>query len=131
MKINGIYLMGCWLSVVGCWLLLVGCRLLVVGCWLLVVGCWLSVAGLDCPVTRVTQWLAGAHETDILTNNQQPTTDNRQPITNNQQPPPTNACGRSRGHASELGDRSYEARPIFPFRGSDQPFGYPIPRAFA
>ena len=37
-------------------------------------GCWLLVAGLDCPVTRVTQWLAGAHETDILTNNQQPTT---------------------------------------------------------
>ena len=29
MKINGIYLMGCWLLVVGCWLLLVGCRLLV------------------------------------------------------------------------------------------------------
>ena len=106
MKINGIYLMGCWLSVVGC-------RLLVAGCWLL-------VAGLDCPVTRATQWLAGAHETDILTNNQQPTT-----------APPTNACGRSRGHASEQGDRSYEARPIFPFRGSDQPFGYPIPRAFA
>ena len=49
MKINGIYLMGCWL---------------------LVVGYWLLVAGLDCPVTRVTQWLAGAHETDILTNNQ-------------------------------------------------------------
>ena len=91
---------------------------------LLVVGYWLLVAGLDCPVTRVTQWLAGAHETGILTDNQQPTT-------NNQQPPPTNACGRSRGHASEQGDRSYEARPIFPFRGSDQPFGYPIPRAFA
>ena len=54
MKINGNYLMGC--------------RLLVVGYRLL-------VAGLDCPVTRVTQWLAGAHETDILTNNQQPTTD--------------------------------------------------------
>ena len=34
MKINGIYLMGCWLSVVGCWLSVVGCRLLVVGCWL-------------------------------------------------------------------------------------------------
>ena len=33
-------------------------------------GCWLSVAGLDCPVTRATQWLAGAHETDILTDNQ-------------------------------------------------------------
>ena len=115
------------LLVVGCWLLVVGYRLLVVGYWLL-------VAGLDCPVTRVTQWLAGAHETDILTNNQQPTTDNRKPTTNNQQPttaPPTNACERSRGHASEQGDRSYEARPIFPFRGSDQPFGYPIPRAFA
>ena len=56
MKINGIYLMGCWL-------LLVGYRLLVVGYWLL-------VAGLDCPVTRVTQWLAGVHETDILANNQ-------------------------------------------------------------
>ena len=96
--------------------------LLVVGCRLLVIGCWLLVAGLDCPVTRVTPWLAGAHETDILTNKQQPTTNNR---------PPTNACGRSRGHASEQGDRSYEARPIFPFRGSDQPFGYPIPRAFA
>ena len=102
------------LLVVGCWLLVVGYRLLVVGYWLL-------VAGLDCPVTRVTQWLAGAHETDILT-------DNRKPITNT---PPTNACGRSRGHASEQGDRSYEVRPIFPFRGSDQPFGYPIPRAFA
>ena len=123
-------------------LLVVGCRLLVVACWLSVVGyllsvvgCRLLVAGLDCPVTRVTQWLAGAHETDILTDNRKPTTDN-QPITNNQQPttnnhPPTNACGRSRGHASEQGDRSYEARPIFPFRGSDQPFGYPIPRAFA
>ena len=48
MKINGIYLMGCWLSVVGSWLL---------------------VAGLDCPVTRTTQWLAGAHETGILTDN--------------------------------------------------------------
>ena len=110
-------------------LLVVGCWLLVVGYRLLVVGYWLSVAGLDCPVTRVTQWLAGAHETDILTNNQQPTTNNRKPTTNNR--PPTNACGRSRGHASEQGDRSYEARPIFPFRGSDQPFGYPIPRAFA
>ena len=55
MKINGIYLMGCWL-------LVVGCRLLVVG--------------LDCPVTRVTQWLAGAHETYILTDNRKPTTDN-------------------------------------------------------
>ena len=87
---------------------------------LLVVGCRLLVVGLDCPVTRVTQWLAGAHETGILT-------DNRKPTTNN----PTNACGRSRGHASEQGDRNYEARPIFPFRGSDQPFGYPIPRAFA
>ena len=57
-------------------LLVVGYRLLVTGCWLLVVGCWLSVvgyrllvAGLDCPVTRATQWLAGAHETDILANN--------------------------------------------------------------
>ncbi len=106
MKINGNYLMGCWLSVVGCRLL---------------------VAGLDCPVTRATLWLASAHETDILTNNQQPTTNNQQPTTD----PPTNACGRSRGHASEQGDRNYEARPIFPFRGSDQPFGYPIPRAFA
>ena len=63
MKINGIYLMGCWLLVIG-W------RLSVIGCRLLVIGCWLSVAGLDCPVTRVTQWLAGAHETDILTDNQ-------------------------------------------------------------
>ena len=131
MKINGTYLMGCWLSVVGCWLLVAGCWLSVVGCWLLVVGYRLLVAGLDCPVTRATQWLAGAHETDILTDNRKPTTNNQQPITNNQQPPPTNACGRSRGHASEQGDRSYEARPIFPFRGSDQPFGYPIPRAFA
>lgn len=122
MKINGTYLMGCWLSVIGCWLSVVGYRLLVVGYWLLVVGCRLLVAGLDCPVTRLTQWLAGAHETDILTDNQQPKTNNR---------PPTNACGRSRGHASGQGDRSYEARPIFPFRGSDQPFGYPIPRAFA
>ena len=58
MKINGIYLMGCWL---------------------LVVGCRLLVAGLDCPVTRVTQWLAGAHETDILTDNRKPTTNNQQP----------------------------------------------------
>ena len=58
MKINGIYLMGCWLSVVGSWLL---------------------VAGLDCPVTRTTQWLAGAHETGILTDNRQPITDNQQP----------------------------------------------------
>ena len=33
MKINGIYLMGCWLLVVGYWLLVVGYRLLVVGCW--------------------------------------------------------------------------------------------------
>ena len=72
MKINGIYLMGCWLLVVGCWLL-------VVGCWLLVIGCWLLVAGLDCPVTRVTQWLAGAHETGILTDNRKPTTNNQQP----------------------------------------------------
>ena len=127
MKINGIYLMGCWLLVVGCWLLVVGCWLLVVGCWLSVIGCWLLVVGLDCPVTRVTQWLAGAHETDILTDNRKPTTNNQQPTT----APPTNACGRSRGHASEQGDRNYEARPIFPFRGSDQPFGYPIPRAFA
>ena len=71
MKINGIYLMGCWLLVVGCWLL-------VVGCWLLVIGCWLLVAGLDCPVTRVTQWLAGAHETGILTDNRKPTTNNQQ-----------------------------------------------------
>ena len=63
MKINGIYLMGCWLLVVGCWLL-------VIGYWLSVVGCRLLVAGLDCPVTRATQWLAGAHETDILTDNQ-------------------------------------------------------------
>ena len=77
MKINGTYLMGCWL---------------------LVVGCWLLVAGLDCPVTRATQWLAGAHETDILTNNQQPTTDNRQPITNNQQPPPYK-CLRKKSRA--------------------------------
>ena len=77
MKINGIYLMGCWLLVIGYWLL-------VVGCWLSVVGCRLLVAGLDCPVTRATQWLAGAHETDILTNNQQPTTDNRKATTNNQ-----------------------------------------------
>ena len=76
--------MGCWLSVVGCrllvagcWLLLVGYCLLVVGCWLLVAGCWLLVAGLDCPVTRATLWLAGAHETDILTNNQQPKTNNQ------------------------------------------------------
>ena len=29
MKINGIYLMGCWLLVVGCWLLVIGCWLLV------------------------------------------------------------------------------------------------------
>ena len=72
MKINGNYLMGCWLLVVGCWLL-------VVGCWLLVIGCWLLVAGLDCPVTRVTQWLAGAHETGILTDNRKPTTNNQQP----------------------------------------------------
>ena len=93
MKINGIYLMGCWLLVVGCWLLVVGCRLLVVscrllvvsccllviGCWLLVVGCWLLVAGLDCPVTRATLWLAGAHETYILTDNRKPTTNNRPP----------------------------------------------------
>ena len=77
MKINGNYLMGCWLSVVGYWLLVVGCRLLVVGYLLSVVGCWLSVAGLDCPVTRVTQWLAGAHETDILTDNRKPTTNNQ------------------------------------------------------
>ena len=70
MKINGIYLMGCWLLVIGCWLL-------VVGCWLSVVGYRLLVAGLDCPVTRVTQWLAGAHETDILTDNRKPTTNNR------------------------------------------------------
>ena len=28
MKINGIYLMGCWLSVVGYWLLVAGCWLL-------------------------------------------------------------------------------------------------------
>ena len=133
---NGLLVVGCRLLVAGCRLLVVGCCLLVIGCWLLVIGCWLLVvgcrllvAGLDCPVTRVTQWLAGAHETDILTNNQQPTTDNQQPTTNNR--PPTNACGRSRGHASGQGDRNYEARPIFPFRGSDQPFGYPIPRAFA
>ena len=31
MKINGIYLMGCWL--------------LVVGCWLSVVGCWFGLPG--------------------------------------------------------------------------------------
>ena len=31
MKINGIYLMGCWL--------------LVVGYWLLVVGCWFGLPG--------------------------------------------------------------------------------------
>ena len=105
MKINGIYLMGCWLLVVGYWLLVVGCRLLVVGCCLSVVGCWLLVvgyrllvvgywllvAGLDCPVTRVTQWLAGAHETDILT-------DNRKPITNNRQPPPYK-CLRKKSRA--------------------------------
>ena len=65
--------------------------LLVVGCRLLVVACWLSVAGLDCPVTRVTQWLAGAHETDILT-------DNRKPITNNRQPPPYK-CLRKKSRA--------------------------------
>ena len=52
-------------------------------------GCGLSVVGLDCPVTRATQWLADAHETDILTHNQRPTTDNPQPITHNQQPPTT------------------------------------------
>ena len=38
MKINGIYLMGCWLSVVGYWLL-------VIGCWLSVVGCWFGLPG--------------------------------------------------------------------------------------
>ncbi len=70
MKINGIYLMGCWLLVVGCWLLVAGCWLLLVGYRLSVVGCQLLVAGLDCPVTRATHWLAGAHETDILANNQ-------------------------------------------------------------
>ena len=98
MKINGIYLMGCWLLVVGygllvigCWLSVVGYWLSVVACWLSVVGCWLLVAGLDCPVTRVTQWLAGAHETDILT-------DNRKPITNNQQPPPYK-CLRKKSRA--------------------------------
>ena len=37
MKINGIYLMGCWLLVIGCWLLVIGCWLLVIGCWLLAV----------------------------------------------------------------------------------------------
>lgn len=79
MKINGIYLMGCWLLVVGCRLLVAGCWLSVAGCWLSVVGCWLLVVGLDCPVTRVTQWLAGAHETGILTDNRKPTTNNQQP----------------------------------------------------
>ena len=98
MKINGIYLMGCWLLVIGCWLSVVGYWLSVVACRLLVVGCWLLVAGLDCQVTRVTPWLAGAHETDILTNNQQPTTDNRQPTTNNQQPPPYK-CLRKKSRA--------------------------------
>ena len=90
--------MGCWLLVVGygllvigCWLSVVGYWLSVVACWLSVVGCWLLVAGLDCPVTRVTQWLAGAHETDILT-------DNRKPITNNQQPPPYK-CLRKKSRA--------------------------------
>ena len=38
MKINGNYLMGCWLLVVGCWLL-------VVGYWLWVVGCWFGLPG--------------------------------------------------------------------------------------
>lgn len=89
-------------------------------------GYWFGLHG-----NAAIQWLAGAHETGILTDNRQPTTNNLKPITYNLKPPPTNACGRSRGHASGQGDRSYEARPIFPFRGSDQPFGYPIPRAFA
>ena len=45
MKINGIYLMGCWLLVVGCWLLVIGCWLLVISCRLLVVGCWFGLPG--------------------------------------------------------------------------------------
>ena len=122
MKINGNYLMGCWL---------------------LVVGYWFSVIGKYVRFMRTGEPLCYPRYRAIQTSNQQPTTNNRQQITNNRQPtsnnqqpttnnhPPTNACGRSRGHASEQGDRNYEARPIFPFRGSDQPFGYPIPRAFA
>ena len=87
MKINGIYLMGCWLLVVGCWLLVVGCRLLVVGCWLLVFGIWLSgtvfqtAVSLFHVIPRLRPGLLSLRS--VLASSQiyqQPTTDNRQRI---------------------------------------------------